>query len=60
MKNYDLMSIEELELIAKHMPKQERIFIIRAIAKRENNHKQGRGSGSTRALTEVNYGLNDL
>lgn len=60
MSKYDLMSIAELEQLARVTPKPERILILRAIAKRENAHMHRRGSGSVRALTEVNYGLHDL
>ena len=57
---YNLMSIQELEQLARVTPQPERTLVLRVIAKRENNHRQARGSGSVRALTEVNYGLNDL
>jgi hypothetical protein len=55
--NYDIMSIQELEQLARVTPKSERTPILRAIAKRENTRRHPLYG---RPVTEVNYGLHDL
>lgn len=57
--NLNLMSMEELERLAKICRPLERIPVLRELAKRENAN--GAASRSwVRPLTERSYALNDL
>jgi hypothetical protein len=55
-----MMSIVELEALARVTPKPERTPILRAIAKRENTRRHPVAHPWCRPVTEVNYGLHDL
>lgn len=53
-----LMSMEDLSRLARNIghDRELRDAAIRELAKRENNYRHSRGSGSVRALTPLSYG----